>query len=397
VSSPLTDSRYNTSQPVLMTTVVLVALNLRAVLSSLPTVASNIEETTGWSDATLGILTTIPVLCMGLIALAVPALAMHLGRKAVITFALLSLAFASLLRAIEGLPNLLFVSAILAGLGIALAGGIIPGIVREKLNQRLGLSTTLWTTALMGSAALGGALTVPLANALGSWSLALACWSIPAFVALGFWMYAERDTPDHDRPQSLVKIRELPWRNTLAWALAANMALNSIIFYSSLAWIAPSYADRGWSQETAGWLFGLFTASQVLSALTLTRLSARIKHRRTLFMGAILATILALFSIAWLPNFLPWLTLLILGFFLSGGFAMTLGLLSEYSSDAQSAARLTAMAFFVTYTTAAVGPFLAGFLLDLFNSWSMVFSILGCVALLQLPTVYWLKRGVRVA
>ena len=244
MTSPLTGSSHNTSQPVLITAVVLVALNLRAVLSSLPTVASNIEETTGWNDATLGILTTIPVLCMGLIALAVPALAMHLGRKAVVIFALLSLAIASLLRAIEGLPNLLFISAILAGLGIALAGGIIPGIVREKLNHRLGLATSLWTAGLMGSAALGGALTVPLANALGSWSLALACWSIPAFIALAFWMYAERDTPDHDRPQSLVKIRELPWRNTLAWALAANMALNSIIFYSSLAWIAPSYADR---------------------------------------------------------------------------------------------------------------------------------------------------------
>jgi cyanate permease len=45
-----------------------------------------------------------------------------------------------------------------------------------------------------------------------------------------------------------------------------------------------------------------------------------------------------------------------LGFTLSGSFAMALGLLSEYSVDAAASARLTAMAFFVTYTVAAFGP-----------------------------------------
>ena len=379
-----------------LTAVALVAVNLRPLLSSLPTLTSDIVAATGWSSATIGVLTTIPVLCMGIFALAVPALAMHFGRKHLVIVALVSLSAATLLRAIEAVPELLFLSAFLAGVGIAFAAGLIPGIVREQLPHAHGTATSTWIAAMMGGAALGGALTVPIAQWLGSWSLALAFWAFPALIALAAWTYTEHNSPAHDRPSAIVRIRELPWRNKIAWALALNMALNSIIFYSSLAWIAPSYEARGWTQENAGWLFGLYSAAAVAAPFVLAGLAVRVKHRRSLFTIAIGATSIALISIAWLPDFLPWLTLLIFGFFLSGVFAMLLGLLSEYSKDAAGAARLTAMVFFITYTVAAAGPLVAGVLLDYFDSWPLVFTILAGVAALQLLTVLPLRRNVHV-
>jgi len=333
---------------------------------------------------------------MGIFALTVPALAMRFGRKHLVILALVSLSVATLLRAVEAVPELLFLSAFLAGVGIAFVAGLIPGIVREQLPHALGRATSTWIAALMVGAALGGALTVPIAQSLGSWSLALAFWAIPALIALAAWTFTERNSPAHDRPSTTVRIRELPWRNKIAWALALNMALNSIIFYSSLAWIAPSYQARGWTQENAGWLFGLFTSAQVVAGFVLVALAVRIKYRRTLFTIAIVATAIALISMAWLPDFLPWLILLILGFFLSGTFAMTLGLISEYSKDSASAARLSAMTFFITYTVAAAGPLIAGVLLDYFDSWSMVFTILAGIAVLQLLTVLPLRRNVHV-
>jgi MFS transporter, CP family, cyanate transporter len=384
------------SQGIVLTAVVLVALNLRAALSSLPTVATDIQAATGWNDSTLGILTTIPVLCMGVTALAVPSLAMHFGYKRLVVIALSSLTIAMLLRAIESFPWLLFVSAFLAGLGIALSGGLIPGIVRAQMPTSLGKASSFWTTAMMASAALGGALTVPLALLLDSWSLALAFWGLPAIVALIFWIYAERNTPQHDRPQTLVTLKQLPWRHPLAWALALNMAINSVVFYSSIAWIAPSYVERGWDQETAGWLFGAFTMSQVFAALILAWLASRIKYRRVLFAISFVTTAMSLLAIAWVPEFLPWLVLTIFGFSLSGAFAMMLTLLSEYSRDAPSAARLTAMVFFITYCIGALGPFLAGLMLDQFQSWSILFTILASIALLQLIAVPPLRRNIFV-
>jgi CP family cyanate transporter-like MFS transporter len=376
-----------------LTAVSLVAVNLRPVISSLPTVAIDIVEVTGWNSATIGVLTTIPVLCMGLFALAVPALAMHFGRKRLVIFALIALTAATLLRAVEAVPELLFLSAFLAGVGIAFAAGLIPGIVREQLPHSIGKANSTWTASLASGAALGGALTVPLALWLGSWSLALALWAVPALIALAFWLFVERKSTAHDRPTVIVRLRELPWRNKIAWALALNMTCNSIIYYSSLAWIAPSYEARGWTQENAGWLFGLFTISQVVAAFLLAGLAVRINHRRALFVVIIGLASISLFTIAWLPDLAPGLVLLIFGFVLSGSFAMTLGLLSEYSRDSASAARLTAMVFFITYTIAAAGPLIAGTLLDFFDSWSLVFTFLGGAALLQLLTVIPLRRG----
>ncbi len=396
-TTPHDKSVIHVTPGVLLAAIVLVALNLRAALSSLPTVVTDIQEATGWSDATLGILTTIPVLCMGILALLVPTLIMRLGRKRLIIIALLSLTIGMLLRAIEAIPTLLFVSAFLAGLGIALSAGVIPGIVREQLPDSLGKANALWTAALMGSAALGAAFTVPIAVWLDSWSLALAAWALPAVVALAFWVFAERHSPRHDRTKTTVKLNSLPWRSKLAWGLTLNMTINSIVFYSSVAWIAPSFVERGWSQEDAGWLFGIFAAAQVVSALLLAGLSTRITYRRTLFAGTILASVFSLLAIGWLPEFYPWIPLLIFGFFLSGTFAMLLGLLSEYSSSAPSAARLTAMAFFITYTVAAFGPFFSGVLLDTFDSWPMVYSVLAVIALSQLLVVKPLTHKALVA
>jgi CP family cyanate transporter-like MFS transporter len=172
-----------------LTAVSLVAVNLRPVISSLPTVAIDIVEVTGWNSATIGVLTTIPVLCMGLFALAVPALAMHFGRKRLVIFALIALTAATLLRAVEAVPELLFLSAFLAGVGIAFAAGLIPGIVREQLPHSIGKANSTWTASLASGAALGGALTVPLALWLGSGSLALSHLALPALIALAIWLF----------------------------------------------------------------------------------------------------------------------------------------------------------------------------------------------------------------
>ena len=386
----------STPRVLLWLSVIMIAVNLRPVLTSLPTVVVQIQAEFGWNSATAGLLTTLPVVLMGLFALVVPALAQRVGRTRTLTIALVALIFASGMRAFAGHGVVLFVSAAFAGIGIALSAGLVPGIVREQMPNSMGRATGAWTTSLMAGAAIAGAFTVPLAMWLGSWQLALGVWAIPAAIALVIWQLAERTSVQHIRPATLVRLRELPWRNRTAWALTAFMTINSILFYTSLAWIAPSYAERGWSQTGAGWLFAVFACAQVASALTLPALSHRTNHRRALFAITIAMTALSLLCIAWVPDFAPPLTLFCLGYFLSGGFTMSLGLLSDLSPDAAAAARLTAMAFSVTYLVAAAGPFVAGTIYDAFDSWAIIFTLLAIICLAQLIAIVPLKKGVVV-
>lgn len=376
--------------------VVVVATNLRLALSSLPAVATLIQADTGWSDATIGALTTIPVLGMGVFALLVPRIAERIGRPRAVSAGLAVMAIAMLLRLAGANLVTLLLSALLAGTAIAIVGGLVPGIVREHLSGSMGKATSLWTAAMMGGAALGAALTLPLSDILGGWNRALAFWAIPALAGLVAWAYLERGRPPHDRPNNPVRLRDLPWRNATAWALTAFMTLNSVVFYSMLAWTAPSYTERGYSPETAGLFFGILTGTGILAGLVLPALSHRTNYRRTLFAITILGCSASLLAIAFVPTFVPPAILVALSLTMSGGFAMSLGLLSDYARDAAGAARLTAMAFTVTYALAALSPFIMGAIMDTIDSWTVVFTLLAGITLLQLLTVPYLKHGVKV-
>ena len=78
----------------------------------------------------------------------------------------------------------------------------------------------------------------------------------------------------------------------------------------------------------------------------------------------------------------------------SGGFTIALAMLSEYSRDAASSARLTAMAFSVTFLIAALGPLLTGVVLQWSGSWAVVYVLLAIVCAGQLPPIMRLRRGI---
>lgn len=387
--------RASTPAWLLLITLALVALNLRAVLTAIPPLTLEIQQETGWNDTTMGLLTTLPVVVMGLAALIVPWLAQRIGRPQTVWLALGLLVVASGARLLAGVPIVLFVTAFLGGLGIALASGLVPALVREKLPHSTGSATGLWTASMFTGAALAAALTVPIALATDSWQWGLAVWAIPAIIALAAWTFVETPYRRHatDRTGGAISLRSLPWRQPLAWSLTAYLAINSLVFYTALAWIAPSLDERGWTSEEGGLLFGLFTASQIAAALLMPGLAQRLPGRRIAWAATVVVTALCLLSLGYTPGFLTVVVLFLFGFSNAGGFTIGLSMLSEFSPDAPSASRLTAMAFAVTYLLAAIGPTVAGALLDAAGSWTLVYVVLAVIALLQLPVLIPLRKG----
>ncbi len=389
MTSPATHRRSG----VVLLALVLVAANLRMALTSVPPVVLDIQRSTGWGDVELGLLTTLPVIAMGAFALVVPSLAARIGRSRAVWGALGILTVALAMRLAGTVPGVMHVSVIAAGIGIALASGLVPGIVREQLPASIGKATGAWTAAMFLGAGAAAAFTVPLAQLTGSWQAALAVWAIPAALALVAWTVIERPRASPAEKVARVRLGDLPWRNRAAWSLTAYMAINSLVYYAALAWVAASLDERGFSEEAAGWLFGLLTVSQVAAALTLPAWSQRMRSRRLLIATTSVITAASLVVLGVAPTFLPVIVMFLIGASNSGGFSISLSLLSEFSPDAASAARLTAMAFTVTYLVAATGPVAAGALLEAADSWTVVFCALALVALAQLIPIAGLRRG----
>ena len=174
------------------------------------------------------------------------------------------------------------------------------------------------------------------------------------------------------------------------------IAINSLIFYTALAWVAPSLEERGWSAEASGALFGVFAAAPILAAVFLPWLGQRISARRTLWAATAIATVVPLLFLAYAPHTATLLVVFVFGFANSGGFTISLSMLSEFVHDAAASARLTAMALTVTFLLAAIGPALAGLLLDLTSSWTAVYVILAVIAVTQIPPMIPLRKGTMI-
>ncbi len=381
-----------------LATLVLLALNLRPAIASVPPLTLDVQSSINWSDAAIGVVTTIPVLCMGALAPLVPRIAAIIGRTWAVTAAMTLVTAGTALRLLaERVPVMLALSALLAGAGIAVGAGLAPSFVREWFPQRMGSATGSYTGAQMFGAAVGSAVSVPLYHFVGSWPLALALWAVPAGAAAALWLVVALRFPvvkgaDYVRPNA-----SLPWRSGAAWALAMYLGLNSIVFYSLLAWMAPSYDERGWTQAEAGFLLGFSTTAQIIGALVLPRIAQRMRDRRPLYVFASGATAVGLLVIAFAPTFLTWPVIALNAIGLGGAFALGVVLLSEYAASPDSSATLTALAFSIAYTLGALGPVLFGALIGATRSWPLVFSILAALSVVQALCVLPLRRGVTVS
>jgi len=368
----------------LLIALVLVAFNLRPPLTALPTLVSDIRADLGYGAVAIGALTTLPILAMGGLAFVVPGLAARFGAPRVVWFATAVLVLASGMRLASSVPGVLPLSALLSGAGIALAGGLVPGLVRERMPDRIGTVTGLWTSTMLGGAGIAAALTVPLSHLLGSWQEALAFWAIPALIGLVAWSIVEPPRRAIAARGARVSLRSLPWRSPVAWAITTFLSMNSVLFYSSVAWLAPSYLARGMSPGESGLLLGVFAAVGTIAALIFPPWIHRTRRPRALLVGVVLVTTAALLGIALVPMTLPWVWVVVFGLVNTAWFTMALTLIGMVSADGHEAARITAMAYTVMYLMAAVGPVACGALLAVTGSWEGLFLALAGVSALGL-------------
>jgi CP family cyanate transporter-like MFS transporter len=174
------------------------------------------------------------------------------------------------------------------------------------------------------------------------------------------------------------------------------MGSQSLLYYAALTWLSPLYLAAGWSAGRAGLLLGLFSLTQIFSALAVPALADRGGDHRpwlALCVGTVTAMLAAL-GLA--PEAAPWLWAALLGLGVGGMFALALTLLVKLASTPAAAARLSGMALLVGYLLAATGPVLAGALYDLAGSYRVPFLVLAGIGAATLAVGVSLRPGDRV-
>lgn len=365
---------------------VAVSANLRVAIASVPPLAKTIAADLDLSHAWIGAVTTLPVLCMGLMAPTAQRMGARLGAAVSIQIAMIAVFAGVLLRWWGDQLWALYAGTLVAGLGIAVAGTLLPRLVKAVFPpERTGAVTGLYMFALMGGAAASSASSVPLAARFGSWQGSLASWSMLAAVGALAWVpVALRHSRYQAANPDAATSHGLPWRHRTAWLVAAYLAIQSWQFYSSLAWIAPSYVARGWDPTTAGYLLSAFGGAQLISGLLGPVLTDRIHDHRVLLIPAAGLGLVGMLALLVAPDAAAWVWVCVLGLGQGAAFSLALVLLMDYAQTPAGSGRLTAMAFFVSYTIASFGPTVTGALRDLTGDFQVIWLLMALMMLVQM-------------
>jgi CP family cyanate transporter-like MFS transporter len=360
---------------------VLVSFNLRPVFSSLSTVLPEARQALGLSASTASLMTTLPVLCLGVFAPFAPGLARRFGPERTILLLLLALAIGTALRGVEQSGVLIFGSA-LAGAAIAIVNVLLPGLVKRDFPRQVALMTGFYTMALCGGAATAAGATVPLERAFGSWSMALAAWAAPVIVVALLWLpqALNAEAPAGGRggaPQNRL------WRSPLAWQVTFFMGLQSALAYCVFGWLAPILRERGMDAATAGLVVSFSVLVQTAACLLAPAIAVRGRDQRLINVVIVLLAVAGFIGCIFAPLWSVWFWAFLQGVGQGSLIAVALTIIVLRTPDSHTAARLSSMAQSFGYMMAAAGPLLVGVLRDWtggFSAATILFLAIGAGA-----------------
>ncbi|MFT3999993.1 MAG: MFS transporter [Rhizobium sp.] len=355
---------------------VLISFNLRPVFSSASALLPEIRTGLGLSSFGASILTTLPVVCLGLFSPLAPRLAQRIGTERVLLGMIFLLGLGTALRGFSSVP-LLFFGTALAGACIAIGNVLLPGVVKRDFPDKAALMTGCYTMALCAGAASAAGLTLPIEHALGgSLGGALAAWALPAFVVGLLWLPQVIGARSQVR-RSGFRVSGL-WTDPIAWQVTLFMGLQSALAYCVFGWLVPILRERGLDGVTAGAIVSVSVMVQAAACLVAPHIAVKGRDQRAINVALCVIAVAALLGLLFAPLWMVWFWAVLQGVGQGGLIAVALTVIVLRSPDAHVAAHLSGMAQFVGYLLAAVGPLVVGMIHGWTGSfaWSSVLFVL---------------------
>ncbi|WP_431891885.1 MFS transporter [Micromonospora haikouensis] len=352
----------------------LVALNLRAAVTSLGALLGEVRTGLGLSGAMAGLVTTLPTIAFAGLGALTPWLVRRYAPARVLVVAMTALAVGQVLRVVTDSALVFVATSALALAGIAVANILLPMLVKQHFPHRTGLVTGAYTMALTTGTTVAAASAVPVAHAFGSWRAGLGVWAGLAALAVLPWVpLALRARTARRAATGAVAVaapaRVRPARTRLGWAMAVYFGAQSLSGYAIMGWLAQLFRDAGFRPETAGLLLAGVTALGVPVALLMPTLAGRLRTLRPLVFGLTAFSAASYLGLALAPHdgALLWVALLALG---QGAFPLILTTIGLRARTAEGTVALSAFAQSTGYVIAALGPLLVGVLYEATGGWT---------------------------
>jgi CP family cyanate transporter-like MFS transporter len=338
---------------------------LRITVLAIPPVIPLMHGSFALSQATVGALTSLPVLLFSFAAIPGALLVARFGAAHVLTAGMFVTAIAGALRGASPDLATLFAATFAMGVGIAIMQPALPSIVRDWVPLRIGLGTATYSNGLLVGEAISASLTIPAVLPMvdGSWRWSLVVWSLPVLAIAVMLLAASRGTRVPAASAGAPRRGWPDWHDPLTWRLGLVAGYASSLYFAVNAFLPDYLAARG-RPDLLNAALSALNWVQMPASLLMLAFADRLTLRRwpfvvlgTMSIGAV-AGLLAM-SDAWLVTWSG-----VIGFCNAFLLILTLAL-PPLLGKPEDVHRLSAAMLLIGYLCAFVMPIAGGLAWDL--------------------------------
>ena len=345
----------------------LAGLALRPQIVGVGPLIPQIEDDLDVSHAAAGLLTTIPVLCMGVFALPAPQVSRRYGTRVAIAFCLALIGGFGIVRAlVPGAAGVILLT-FGVGIGLGLAQALMPVAVKERFAARPAFATGIYVLGFNIGSALSSALAVPIADAAGSWRWSLVAFSALTVALVPAWLRLTRDEAPHRR--GVGELVRLPFHSGTAWTLVGIFGSMACVFYGLNSWLPDAYVERGWSDGKAGALLAVLNITALVTTLTIPWLADRMGARRTYLVAFSTALAASVVGFAAAPGG-AWVWAAVVGLSTGAMFPLVMTLPVDVGKRPSDVVSVTGLMLGVGYIIGALAPLLLGVARDVTGTYT---------------------------
>lgn len=408
---------------VLLAALLLLGANLRSPLTSLAPVIANISEDLQIGPAIAGLLTSIPVLCFGVLTPVAALLIGRVGVEASIFITLSGVAIGSVIRATGGIETAM-AGTMIIGVSITIGNIACLMVIARDFRKNASVVNGLYSASLNIGTMITSAMTMPLALVFG-WRIAIASWAFWAVFAIFAWILAihlkkkakrslrveaarrlhshePRSAPHSPKPTRvprniIVQEKGPVLKRPVVWMLTGCFAAHTFVYYALTAWL-PTYLTHAIaiSEVDAGYAASVFQILGLLGSFLIPVMAAKDRFSwpsLMIFISAlwIMTPLGLVIAPAWWP-----LWSVFGGICCGGGFTVIFTLVIRIAHNVEDSRNISATVQGVGYIVASSSPFLTGFIHQTTGDWRPAILSASFMACLMMAISILLLRRTRM-
>lgn len=363
--------------------IIFVASTLRAPLTALGPVLTEISSSLQLSNSEAGLLTTIPLMAFAFLSILVGQLSRKLSIEKFLLFSIALLIVGLYIRVLDTVATLFIGSAIL-GIAICIGNVLVPGYIKKTFPNKSGMVIGFYSVSMNLTAALASGFSIAIGKLSGlGWKGSLGIWIWIGIFSFLLWIPIVLKSKENVEKTEITKSNINIFKSPLAWQISIFMGLQSLMYYSIVTWLPMLLQGFGMPKEESGWVLSFMQLAMLPLTFLGPIIASKLSNQKILVLIVVAGMLVSVLLIMMFQ--LQYIYAAVILFGISSGLAFSLSMMFFVlrTGDSHTATRISGMAQSVGYLLAAFGPPIFGKLYEFDNTWnlSLYFLLLMAVIL----------------